>query len=195
MEIDESESNQNHFLAKTGETDDPDTKMSESLLQSKEATSTKVRQTLSEVVPGLETRFDNFIPATQTQMELRPVFLVPPRLPVSISRTDVVRNQAPMSQPNFDPTSYEVRQKLRELVPGLCDYSFWEPICPVQFDVRVVHVTLANSSQSSTSGVTSSSGILQIGSTRKLVLEPSSQPVESTTPANIQVKVYTLMLS
>ena len=188
METAESSSNQeNHFLAKTGETEDPeDSHMSsESLLQSNEATSIEIRHTLSQVVPGLQ---NSFVPASTTQIELMPVLIMPPRISVSNARTAKARSCVSESQ-NLDPTSDAVRQKLLELVPGLSDYSFWEPICPLQFDVRVVHVTLANSS---TSGVTSSSGNLQTGSTRKVVLESSSQPVESTTPANIQVNYTSL---
>ncbi len=193
MDVDDGNltSSKNHFLAAAGETEAASSDLAgsqvpEGLLRNNDnniATSEQVRQTLREVVPGL----DNNPVAGICQPPIQ-------NLDVSSVHLSVQPFSFSGSKYHPDPRrSDEVRQILRELVPGLTDFSFWaDSISPdIRLDVGVVHVTLANSSQSaSSSGVTSSSGnIGQTGSTRKVVLESSSQPVESSRSSNLQVRL------
>ena len=193
MDVDDGNvtSSKNHFLAAAGETEAASSDLAgsqvpEGLLRNNDnntTTSEQVRQTLREVVPGLDNNpVAGICQPPPQNLDVRSVHLSVQPFSFSGSRH------------HSDPRrSNEVRQTLRVLVPGLTDFSFWsDSISPdVRLDVGVVHVTLANSSQSSSSsGVTSSSGnIGQTGSTRKVVLESSSQPVESSTSSNLQVRL------
>ena len=148
----------------------------------------EVRQVLKEVVPGLDESGQFSVSTVETNFNVGFVLL-----------SNAGRNfRGENDDKNVNPRSEEVRQILRKVVPGLADYSFFDSTSPIKLDVGVVHVTLANSTslQTSSSGVTSSSSVagnVQTGSSRKVVLESSSQQVESTTSSsNIQVRLPAL---
>ena len=154
--------------------------------------SEEVRQLLKAVVPGLNESQQFSIPSSENNLNVGFVHFTN-AVGQHFSHKSV-KNSNIENSDNVDPRSEEVRQKLRRVVPGLTDFSFFDFPSKVQLDVGVVHVTLANSQQTSSSGVTSSTSVasnLQTGSIRKVVLESSSQQVESTTSSsNVQVRYF-----
>jgi hypothetical protein len=124
------------------------------LLRNNKSSSQEVRNTLRAVVPGLDSSNQFLQPPASSHMDVGFV-----HVHLDAGRRKNVENLA-----KNDPTSEFVRQKLRQLVPGLTDYSFWQPVEKVEPFVGVVHVTLANSSSaaSSSSATTAGANVIKL---------------------------------
>ena len=171
-----------HFLAAVGETEAVRSDLAGSNTQSllrNNSNSQEVRDKLKALVPGLD---DSRQFSHSSEMDVGFVHV----------QFDVERRKnvaVTSSCSDVDPTSEFVREKLRKVVPGLCDFSFFEPVEHFRPVVGVVHVTLAKSTapSSSSSSAPTTAGNSQ---TRKIVLESTSQSTDQQNPTstnNLQV--------
>lgn len=177
-------------LPTLGETEAADSSAPESnlatagLIRDSEANSDEVRDKLRLLVPGLESPATYYSPSSFTEMDVGSVH---------------VEIDSPSQQKNLrresNATSQFIREKLRQIVPGLTDFSFWEPGRNFQHEpfVGVVHVTLANSSSVPSLSMSSMDN-RSATSTRKVVLASTAQSTDTNLATTSHSQVDTIHL-